>query len=118
MAFIKKMKEKGISINKDHLTIFSNEYPIAEIERASIYANHTSYRGPIFLFIMGLLFTIGHLITGVIIMGAAVIWGISIRKKYSLILTINGKEKSVLVHNDKKILEELLKAIGESKGKG
>ncbi|TVQ48659.1 MAG: hypothetical protein EA362_05515 [Saprospirales bacterium] len=111
------MGEKGILISKDHLIVFSNQYPIAEIERASIYANHTSYRGPFFLCIMGLLFTIGHLITGVIIMGAAVIWGLSIRKKYSLILTMDGKEKSVLVHHDKKVLEELLKAIGDLKGK-
>lgn len=110
------MKDGGIYHTKSHLIIFSNQYPIEEIERASIYGHHTSYRGPIFLGIMGLLFTLGHLLTGIIIAGAAVIWGLSIQKKYSLILTISGKAKSVLIHKDKKMLEELLKAIGDSKG--
>lgn len=111
------MKEKGISYSDSHINIFSNQYPMEEIERAYMYANHTSYRGPIFLLIMGLLFTFGHLVSGIIIVAIAVIWGLSIQKKYSLILTIKGEAKSVLIHNNKKLIAELLKAIKDVKGR-
>jgi hypothetical protein len=114
---MKSLQEKGILFSDNHLNIYSNQYPMQEIERASIYAHHTSYRGPVFLLIMGMLFTIGHFLSGTIIVAAAIIWGLTIKKKYSLILTMEGQAKSVLIHSDKKLLEELLLTIKEAKEK-
>nr|MBS0038245.1 hypothetical protein [Saprospiraceae bacterium] len=101
--------DNGIELQRDKLICFHSEFPLNEITSLQVIGNKSSYRGPLLMGLMGVLFFWVEWLIGLVFIALSLFWWWSNKKIYTLrVHTRDGRKFNALIHRDKAFLQEVL----------
>ncbi len=110
--------DHGIELRDGMLICFNSTFPMDEIRYLEIISNRTSFRGPLFLGLIGLIFFLIHWLAAALVLFIALIWAYKNKKIYGLVVhTHDGQKFQPLLHYDRAFLETVIKKCREEMDK-
>ena len=114
--------DRGVQVTNTRIMVANTTYAMANVSAVARNEIRPSYNGAILVVVLGLVFAVAGFVTGAIplgvlgllILGAGIWWGISLKPTYDLEIFSASAKSSALRDRDKAYVEKLVGAIHEA----
>ena len=106
--------ENGVKVTNARFVTYAKTHAISGITSVSSFTIYPSKKGPIIVAVLGLIGLAVKWWIGIILIGAAIAWFMSLKNEYQVVLSSASGNEDALTDKDEDFIKRVVDAVNES----